>query len=198
MLARRVSLRTLFVFCAALCTLCFAAYPFLALVLVPLKGGNSDGGWLIFWVLIVTLGVLRYALILTCFTSALVLLNNSVPKQSRGRLNGGLVSVVSVFKALGPAVGAVFFAWSLPGHTSQHGWNQTDASPPSASNQSGHTPPGSTGARLGFRWDVRGSSAFFVCVGLSLGMTLLSLKLPHMREKGGAEPAKNNHDRVLT
>merc|ERR1712032_1314582 len=89
--------------------------------------------------LLITLGVVRLALILTCFTSAFVILNNAVPIQSRGRLNGVLVSVVSVFKAIGPALGAVLFAWSVsePHHAAPSG---SDRMPPPGSNLTGYSP----------------------------------------------------------
>ena len=55
-------------------------YPALALV----TGKATWGAWALFWSLLITLGVVRLALILTCFTSAFVILNNAVPIQSRG------------------------------------------------------------------------------------------------------------------
>ncbi|CAJ1351864.1 unnamed protein product [Effrenium voratum] len=47
------------------------------------------------------------------FTGVFVLINNCVPTYGRCRINGLAMSLASTFKALGPAVGTVVFAWSI-------------------------------------------------------------------------------------
>jgi len=47
------------------------------------------------------------------FSSVFVLVNNSVPANCRGRVNGLATTVASIFKAAGPAVGTALFACSL-------------------------------------------------------------------------------------
>merc|ERR1712032_110046 len=136
--------------------------------------------------LLITLGVVRLALILTCFTSAFVILNNAVPIQSRGRLNGVLVSVVSVFKAIGPALGAVMFAWSVsePHHAAAP--SGSNRMPPPGSNLTGYSPTpifnestSTVGSATGH---ARSGAAFYLCAVLSLMVFALSYKLPDDEE----------------
>lgn len=47
------------------------------------------------------------------FTACFLIINDSCHKDQRGRVNGLGMSLSSTFKAIGPALGAVCFAWSL-------------------------------------------------------------------------------------
>ena len=55
----------------------------------------------------------RSAIGTAAFTSIFQLINNSVHSQQRGAVNGLGMVVGSMGKAIGPAIGAVMFAWSL-------------------------------------------------------------------------------------
>ena len=48
-----------------------------------------------------------------CFTAVFLIINNSCTRSQRGRVNGLGMSTSSGFKAVGPTLGAVAFAWSL-------------------------------------------------------------------------------------
>ena len=47
------------------------------------------------------------------FTSIFLIINNSTPARYRGRVNGLSMTIASVFKAAGPMLGSLSFAWSL-------------------------------------------------------------------------------------
>ena len=47
------------------------------------------------------------------FTCTFTILNNSVPSEARGRMQGVAMTVGSLARAIGPAMGAELFAWSL-------------------------------------------------------------------------------------
>jgi len=49
----------------------------------------------------------------TCFTAVFLIINASCEPAARGRVNGLGMSASSGFKAAGPTLGAVCFAWSL-------------------------------------------------------------------------------------
>lgn len=49
----------------------------------------------------------------TCFTAVFLIINNSCHREHRGRVNGCGMAFSSAFKAVGPAFGAISFAWSL-------------------------------------------------------------------------------------
>src|SRR5690606_27815985 len=47
------------------------------------------------------------------FSCVSILINNSVPKQHRGSLNGLSMTLGSAAKAIAPVLASVLFAWSL-------------------------------------------------------------------------------------
>ena len=49
----------------------------------------------------------------TAFTAVFLIINSSCSKAQRGKVNGMGMSLSSAFKAAGPALGAMSFAWSL-------------------------------------------------------------------------------------
>lgn len=56
---------------------------------------------------------LRVSSATTAFTSNFILINNSVPSEKRGAMNGLGMTLGSLGKSIGPAVGSVIFAWTL-------------------------------------------------------------------------------------
>lgn len=101
-LAERRPIPTLFIASAALLSFVYAAPPLLPLVghaaLLPallLHNAAAQG------------------LTSTCFTAVFLLINDSCPVAARGRVNGLGMALSSAFKAVGPTLGAVSFAWSL-------------------------------------------------------------------------------------
>jgi len=77
---------------------------------IPFSGGFWDR-WRL-GVFVAVLAIRSCSEYLT-FSVIFVLINNSVPADCRGRINGIAMTIASVFKALGPSVGTVIFAWSL-------------------------------------------------------------------------------------
>jgi hypothetical protein len=65
------------------------------------------------WVWLVALISVNKAFVSGSFTTIAILNNNSISSEWRGRVGGLTMMVASVFKALGPSIGAVIFAWSL-------------------------------------------------------------------------------------
>ena len=95
-----------------------------------------------------------------------------------------LVSVVSVFKAVGPALGAVLFAWSV----SEPPPSGSDRMPPPGSNLTGYSPTptfnestSTVGSATG-GLHARSGAAFYLCAVLSLMVFVLSYKLPEDEE----------------
>mmetsp|Transcript_44482 Transcript_44482/g.104413 ORF Transcript_44482/g.104413 Transcript_44482/m.104413 type:complete len:127 (-) Transcript_44482:132-512(-) len=60
-----------------------------------------------------TLLLLRQGVTIISFSATFMLINNSVTRSKRGRVNGLAMAIGSLFKAIGPAVGGSVFAWSL-------------------------------------------------------------------------------------
>jgi MFS family permease len=65
------------------------------------------------WFWLVALISVNKAFVSGAFTTIAILNNNSIAPEWRGRVGGLTMMVASVFKALGPTIGAVLFAWSL-------------------------------------------------------------------------------------
>ncbi|KAG0575900.1 hypothetical protein KC19_5G038800 [Ceratodon purpureus] len=78
-----------------------AAYPFMTM----LHG-------MTLWVVLNILSVLKNIFGTAIFTSTFILVNNSVTQDQRGAANGLAMSLVSLFKAIGPAGGGSIFAWA--------------------------------------------------------------------------------------
>ena len=104
-LSRRVSI-------GRLCTLATLASGVLYGLLpsILFAAGSGRGG--IWTLLLVHSSLLRFALG-TAFTCTFTLLNNSVPAEARGRMQGVAMTVGSGARALGPTLGSELFAWSL-------------------------------------------------------------------------------------
>ena len=49
----------------------------------------------------------------TAFTCIFTLINNSVAREGRGRMQGVAMTIAAVARAVGPTLGAEAFAWSL-------------------------------------------------------------------------------------
>ncbi|XP_024518312.1 protein ZINC INDUCED FACILITATOR-LIKE 1 [Selaginella moellendorffii] len=99
------------------------SYRYAALITVPLlisypffnKIHNST------WthIVVFSASILKFVLSVAAFTGSFMLTNNTVKQRQRGAANGFSVSVVSVFKAIGPAAGGIVFAWA---QTRQDAW----------------------------------------------------------------------------
>lgn len=63
--------------------------------------------------------IVQQLLATTAFTSSFTLINNSVPREKLGQVNGAGMSVGSAGKLAGPALGSVLFAVSINGN---HSW----------------------------------------------------------------------------
>ncbi|EFJ26685.1 hypothetical protein SELMODRAFT_97863 [Selaginella moellendorffii] len=79
------------------------------LCIYPLMS-KLENVWL--WVVLLTASVLKFVLTTATMTGSFLLINNSVTQEQRGAANGLSLSVVSLFKALGPAGGGSVFAWA--------------------------------------------------------------------------------------
>lgn len=55
---------------------------------------------------------MKNALAMLTFTCTFMLINNSVPATDRGTVNGLGMTLGSIGKGIGPAIGAPLFAWS--------------------------------------------------------------------------------------
>ena len=101
-----------------------------------------------------------------------------------------LVSVVSIFKALGPSAGAVLFAWSVSSDATPPGSNRTEF-------QTVTTPlelP-SVGRSAMAKY-VRGGAVFYLCAGLSLLMFAMSYKLVDDTNGDTADRENRSHDKT--
>ncbi|CAM6011815.1 unnamed protein product [Sphagnum balticum] len=67
-------------------------------------------GWVL-WVILNLVSIVKTFFSMMILSASFILLNNAVPQDQRGAANGVSMSVVSVFKAIGPAVGGSLFAW---------------------------------------------------------------------------------------
>ncbi|CAK9856127.1 unnamed protein product [Sphagnum jensenii] len=67
-------------------------------------------GWVL-WVILNLVSIVKTFFSMMILSASFILLNNSVPQDQRGVANGVSMSVVSVFKAIGPAFGGSLFAW---------------------------------------------------------------------------------------
>jgi len=86
---------------AATTVLLMVAYPFMAM----LHG-------LTLWAVLSLLSTVKVLFGAMIFTTSFLLLNNSVTRDQRGAANGLAMSLVSLFKAVGPAAGGSIFAWA--------------------------------------------------------------------------------------
>ena len=102
-LSRRVSTTKLCFIGTAASGGLYALLPFVTLF--------ADRG-LVFAALLVQQALLRFSLG-TAFTCTFTILNNSVAREARGRMQGLAMTVGSLARAVGPAMGAELFAWSL-------------------------------------------------------------------------------------
>ncbi|EFJ07381.1 hypothetical protein SELMODRAFT_186199 [Selaginella moellendorffii] len=84
------------------------AYPFFSKL-----HGNS------LWAILLIASITKLILGQATFTGSFILINNSVKQAQRGAANGFSLSIVSLFKAIGPAGGGSVFAWC---QTRQHTW----------------------------------------------------------------------------
>lgn len=102
-ISRRIPLHRL---CLISCTLCapiYALQPFVTLF--------SDDSLMLAALMLQT-SLLRFATG-TTFTCTFALLNNCVPSDARGRMQGIAMTVGSIARGVGPTLGAELFAWSL-------------------------------------------------------------------------------------
>ncbi|KAH8945495.1 hypothetical protein BDL97_12G042400 [Sphagnum fallax] len=67
-------------------------------------------GWVL-WVILNLVSIVKTFFSMMILSASFILLNNAVPQDQRGVANGVSMSVVSVFKAIGPAFGGSLFAW---------------------------------------------------------------------------------------
>ncbi|CAK9235547.1 unnamed protein product [Sphagnum troendelagicum] len=67
-------------------------------------------GWVL-WVILNLASIVKTFFSMMILNASFILLNNSVPQEERGVANGVSMTVVSIFKAIGPAVGGSLFAW---------------------------------------------------------------------------------------
>ena len=102
-LSRRVSITRLCFFGCASSGVLYALLPFVTLLAEPAS---------VIAALLLQQSLLRCALG-CCFTCTFTILNNSVPAESRGRMQGVAMTVGSIARAVGPTMGAELFAWSL-------------------------------------------------------------------------------------
>ena len=102
-LAERRPIPTLFITSAALLSFVYAAPP-----LLPQLVGHAA-----LLPALLLHNAVAQGLASTCFTAVFLLINDSCPAAARGRVNGLGMASSSAFKALGPSLGAVSFAWSL-------------------------------------------------------------------------------------
>ena len=70
--------------------------------------------WLI-WLLLIILLQIRLIFASIAFTSVILLVNNSVPKESLGTLNGISQSAVAFTRGIGPSIATPLFAFSISG-----------------------------------------------------------------------------------
>ncbi|EFJ26462.1 hypothetical protein SELMODRAFT_441865 [Selaginella moellendorffii] len=68
------------------------------------------GVWL--WFVILTVSTLKYIFMEATTTGLAILVNVSVRQEERGTANGFSLSLLSLFKAIGPTAGGTVFAWS--------------------------------------------------------------------------------------
>ncbi|KAL1512137.1 hypothetical protein AB1Y20_005405 [Prymnesium parvum] len=102
-ISRRVSVTRS---CSCACALCGPLY-----LLLPFITRFEDDR-LVMGALLVYLCLLRCAAG-TTFTCAFTILNNGVPPDERGKMQGVAMTVGSIARGVGPTLGAELFAWSL-------------------------------------------------------------------------------------
>ncbi|EFJ31897.1 hypothetical protein SELMODRAFT_408218 [Selaginella moellendorffii] len=93
-----------------------------ALITIPLLVaypyfGRIQGPWLS--VTVYAAAILKYILTTAVLTGSFILINNCVKQRQRGAANGFSLSIVSVFKGLGPAIGGIVFSCA---QKRQHSW----------------------------------------------------------------------------
>ncbi|XP_024398714.1 protein ZINC INDUCED FACILITATOR-LIKE 1 isoform X2 [Physcomitrium patens] len=86
---------------AGFTTLSMAAFPLMTM----LKGTSL-------FIVLNLLSIVKNILGILIFTGSFILVNNSVRQDQRGAANGLAMSLVSLFKAVGPAGGGSIFAWA--------------------------------------------------------------------------------------
>ncbi|XP_024516053.1 probable peptide/nitrate transporter At3g43790 isoform X2 [Selaginella moellendorffii] len=87
------------------------------LVLYPFFNKIHNSTWT--HLIVFSASIMKYVLTVAAMTGSFMLINNTVKQRQRGAANGFSVSVVSVFKAIGPAAGGIVFAWA---QTRQDAW----------------------------------------------------------------------------
>ena len=105
LVSKRVPSTTLFQVCSGLSAVIIASTPLIAPI-----GGRFPS--LLMPLLLLHSSVKEFCSS-TCFTAVFLVINNSCTKGQRGRVNGLGMSLSSAFKAVGPTLGSVSFAWSL-------------------------------------------------------------------------------------
>ncbi|CAG8438734.1 8723_t:CDS:2 [Ambispora leptoticha] len=83
----------------------------LASVVCP-DQGNLTNERIIWYILLITLGV-RYFLNVFGYTSILIVITNSAPRNVLGTVNGIGQTIASFARAVGPALGGALWTWSL-------------------------------------------------------------------------------------
>ena len=108
LVAKRVPLTRIFKLCSLGAIVLYTIPPFFALLPASLR---------------IPVLMLQAALLQSfqssMFTAVFMVINNSCTKAQRGRVNGLGMSFSSGFKAAGPAISAVTFAWSLTNDLSE-------------------------------------------------------------------------------
>ena len=103
-----------------------------------------------------------------------------------------LVSVVSIFKAIGPSAGAVLFAWSVSGDVSPPGSNRTEFTTVAVT---APTELPSVGRSAVAKY-LRGGAVFYLCAGLSLVMFAMSYKLIGETKREAADREDQSHEKI--
>ena len=104
LLSKRLSPATLFNGGCAICVVVYAVTPLL---------GRLHSQPTLLLPLLLAHAALKEGSTSTAFTAVFLIINSSCSKAQRGKVNGMGMSLSSAFKAAGPALGAMSFAWSL-------------------------------------------------------------------------------------
>ncbi len=89
---------------------CVYAMPFFAIY--PLLAKTMDVSMVLLWACLIPILLVRHSAANLQITAVSVLINNSVPSDQKGRLNGLSQSMVALFRIAAPAAGGSLFAWS--------------------------------------------------------------------------------------
>jgi len=80
---------------------------------VPESGNAAKAA---FWIVLLVFGALMQQFLLFSFSALNLIMNNSVPFQKMGAVNGVGMSLGALFRAIAPTVGASMYAWSITHH----------------------------------------------------------------------------------